>query len=303
MSRTARVIMTAVVLLLVAAAVMLGLRLGKSDGTAPFEFSAIIYNVQSRPYLDDAREKLPKISPLLNGFDIVGIEECFQQHHLLWGQAQYPNKVYFGRLSYPWKLANSGLSVLTRLPIGDVEMEHFRSNGELQNRVASKGIMVTRLDAGGYPLDFYLTHMEAGATPAAQKARMAQAQQVVDFVTRHSPPERGVLLAGDFNMMPLRPGKAPADYSPKHFYDEADLAGRTAAFEVMQEGLQLRDASDEVFGPVKDEIERFLFRAPAGVTMETLEWKVLDTFKRPDGSRLSDGAPFFVRFRMSREQQ
>lgn len=267
---------------------------------APFEFRALIYNVQSRPWLDDAKEKLPKISPLLNGFDVVGIEECFQQYPLLWAGADYPNKAYFGRLSYPWKLANSGLSTLTRLPMGEVVMEHYRKQGEFQNTIASKGIMLTRLNAGGYPLDFYLTHMEAGDTPAAQVARMAQAEQVVEFVTRHSPAEHAVLLAGDFNMMPLRPQKQPKDYSPAHFTDEADLRGRTAAFQVMYEGLGLRDASDELFGPVRDDIERFLFRAPKGARMEALRLEQDHVrFKRTDGSPLSDGAPYLVQFRLS----
>lgn len=278
--------------------------LPKSSGNspapaAPFEFQALIYNVQARPWLDDAKEKLPKISPLLNGHDIVGIEECFQQYELLWGQAEYPNKAYFGSLSYPWKLANSGLSVLSKLPMGDVEMEHYRKQGEFQNRIASKGILLTRLDAGGFPLDFYLTHMEAGDRPEAQVARMAQAKQVVEFVTKHSPKEHAVLLAGDFNMMPLRPSKAPKDYSPAHFSDEADLAGRTAAFQVMFEGLGLRDASDELFGPVRDDIERFLFRAPAGGKMEALSLgQDHEHFKRPNGSSLSDGSPYIVRFRI-----
>lgn len=265
-----------------------------------FEFSAIIYNVQARPWLDDAREKLPKISPLLNGYDIVGIEECFQRHPLLWAEADYPNKVYFGRLSYPWKLANSGLSVLTALPMGEVEMEHYRKQGEFQNRIASKGIVLTRLNAGGYPLDFYLTHMEAGDRGEAQVARMEQALQVVDFVKRHSPETHAVLLAGDFNMMPLRPAKTPKEYSPAHFTDEADLKGRTAAFQTMYEGLNLRDASDELYGPVRDDIERFLFRAPTGAKMEALSLEQdHQHFKRSDGSPLSDGSPYIVRFRLS----
>jgi len=268
--------------------------------TSAFEFTSIIYNVQSRPWLDDAREKLPKISPLLNGYDIVGIEECFQRHPLLWGEADYPNKAYFGRLSYPWKLANSGLSVLTRLPMGAVEMEHYRKQGEFQNRIASKGIMLTRLNAGGYPLDFYLTHMEAGDRGEAQMARMDQALQVVDFVKRHSPETHAVLLAGDFNMMPLRPAKTPKEYSPAHFTDEADLKGRTAAFQAMYEGLNLRDASDELYGPVRDDIERFLFRAPTGAKMEAVSLtQDHEHFKRADGSPLSDGSPYIVRFRLS----
>jgi hypothetical protein len=98
--------------------------------------------------LDDAAGKLPRISPLLNGYDVVAVQECFQRHDLLWSKAEFPNKVYFGRLAAPWKLANSGLSILTRLPMGETLMEHYRDVGELQNLVASKGVLLVRLQAG-----------------------------------------------------------------------------------------------------------------------------------------------------------
>lgn len=312
MNKLHRAVIVLVVLGLITVAVVMGVRRGgdvvqrglqmstaAAKPAGPFEFSILEYNVQARPWLDDAQEKLPKISPLLNGYDVVGIEECFQKHHLLWGQAQYPNKVYFGSLYRPWKLANSGLSLMTKLPLGEVEMEHYRDNGEFQNRVASKGILLARVDAGGWPIDLYLTHMEAGDRPEAQVARMGQAKQVVEFVTRHSPPEHGVVLFGDFNMMPLRAEKKPEEYSPHHFSDEADLLGRTAAFGVMRDELKLRDASDELFGPVKDDIERYLFRAPAGARMEAVSLENSGEFHRADGTQLSDGSPFIARFRLN----
>jgi hypothetical protein len=68
----------------------------------------------------------------------------------------------------------------------------------------------------------------------------------------------------------------------------------------MYEGLGLRDASDELFGPVRDDIERFLFRAPKGARMEALRLEQDHVrFKRTDGSPLSDGAPYLVQFRLS----
>lgn len=263
-------------------------------------FSIITYNVQCRPWLDDAREKLPKIAPLLRDYDIVALQECFQQHHLLWAGTPHPNKVRFGRLAHPFKLADSGLALLSRLPVGAVATEHFSRQGELQNRVASKGIALMRVHTGGWTIDVYNTHMEAGGRPEAQPARMAQALQVVDFVTRHSPPAHAVILCGDFNMMPLRPEKRPEEYSPGHFDSVDDLRGRTAAFQAMFEGLGLRDASDELFGPTRDDIERFLFRAPEGARMTAITLDQDTTrFRREDGSHLSDGSPYIARFEIA----
>lgn len=252
--------------------------------------------MQARPFLDDASAKLPKIAPLLNQFDVVLIQECFVRPDLLWGQTEFPNKVYFGRRPAN-RVANSGLATLSRLPMGEVEMEHYRDVGEPQNRLASKGILLVRVLAGGTPMDIYNTHMEAGASAAAQVARRGQAKQVVEFVTRHSPPEHAVVLMGDFNMGPRRSGKAWRDYG--HYSSEEDLGGRTWAFESMRSGLKLSDAADQVLGPVDHGIERLMYRDGTRARIEPITC-AFDTehFRRADGSRLSDGAPLVVRLRV-----
>lgn len=269
----------------------------------PIEFAVATYNVQARPWLDDAQEKLPQISARLTGKDFFAIQECFQRFDLLAAQSGYPSHAYFGRLAAPWKLANSGLAAFTRLPVEGYVMEHFRQQGEFQNRIASKGILLTRLRLGGLPVDLYNTHMEAGDRPEAQRARAAQAQQMIEFVRRNSPLEHSVIVVGDFNMGPLRPAKTFAQYSPCHYSDQTDLEARTAAFEQMRGGLALRDAQDEVLGPVDDGIERFLFRAGVGHQLVPLSWHhEAEAYRRADGSALSDGAPSVVRFRLGPAQ-
>lgn len=267
--------------------------------SGPFEFLIASYNVQCRPFFDQPKEKLPKISPLLNRFDVVLIQECFTRHDLLWGEATFPNKIYFGSRANATKAIGSGLSILSRLPVREAVMEHFRDVGELQNRPASKGILMARLLLGDLMLDVYNTHMEAGATDAAHRAQMGQARQMVELVNKSSPPEHAVIVMGDFNIGPLRPGKGWQDYTPNHYSDERDMVARTAAFEVMRDGLELKDAADIVLGSVDDGIERLLYRDGTRCRMEPLSCTTDDTFRRPDGSRLSDGAPKVVRMRVT----
>jgi len=265
----------------------------------PVEFSVMTFNVQARPWLDDAVEKLPKISPLLRGNDFVAIQECFQRFDLLWADAEYPSRAYFGRYDKPYKLANSGLAVLTRMPVDSFATVHYAKHGDFQNRIASKGILLSRLRPGGLALDVYNTHMEAGDTPEAQVARHAQARQMVEYVSANSPGDRSVIIVGDFNMGPRRAGKVFGQYNPQHYSTAEDLEARTAAFEIMREGLSLRDALDEVLGPVDDGIERFMFRAGTGHKLTPLTWhQEGERFRRADGSGLSDGAPSLVRFRI-----
>jgi endonuclease/exonuclease/phosphatase family metal-dependent hydrolase len=264
------------------------------------EFDVVSYNVQCRPWFDDAAEKLPQLAPLLAAYDVVAVQECFQRYDLLVHGAGHPHWAYFGRLYRPWKLANAGLATLSRLPVDAVVFHHFGVAGELQDRVASKGIVLTRLRAGGHTVDLYNTHMEAGHSPSAQAARMDQARQVVTFVSEHSPATHSVIITGDFNMNPPRPGKTWTAYTPCHAFSAYDMEHRTAAFAVLQEGLGLRDAYDTLEGPVNDDIERFLFRAGLGHTLEPIFTRVEgEAFRRPDGSSLSDGSPKVARFRVA----
>lgn len=256
---------------------------------APAEFDVLTYNVQARPWLDDAEEKLPKIAARLKGHDIVCIQECFQRHDLLWQAEGYPNKLYFGRLSAGWKLANSGLSTLTRLPVSGYEMTHYNRVGEFQNAIACKGILLTRCVVNGMPLDVYNTHMEAGDTNAAHDARDAQAAQVVEWVNRNSPVNHNVILVGDFNMGPRIAGRTLKITAITPM--KLDLQRRTEAFQRMRDELHLRDAFDELFGPVRHDIERVLFRPAEGCEITPLASKHLEDFQREDGLGLSDDAP------------
>ncbi|MFO0949166.1 MAG: endonuclease/exonuclease/phosphatase family protein [Planctomycetota bacterium] len=277
---------------------------GLGLGSAPrkdqaVEITIASYNVQCRPRIDDAAEKLPKISPLLNRFDVVLIQECFHGHALLWSRATFPNKVYFGRPAKN-RVTNSGLSILTRLPMGEAEMEHFRSVGEFQNRLASKGILLVRTSVAGIPLDVYDTHMEAGHSQAAQRARLDQARHMVEFVAKHSPAGHAVIVMGDFNMGPRRAGKNWKEHTPCHYNSEEDFVHRTAAYQVMFDGLKAKDASDVLHGPTDDGIERLLFREGTLCKMEPLSCGFDgETFRRENGTSLSDGSPLIVRLRIS----
>lgn len=278
--------------------VIRGLPISKAPVPRATEFVIASYNVQTRPFLDRPKDKLPLISERLGIYDVVLIQECFTRHDLLWARADFPNKTYFGRLAGSDRLTNSGLSILSRLPMGETIGEHFRVNGELQNRAASKGMLLARLQAGGISIDVCDTHMEAGDSSAAQQARRKQALQVVEFVTRHSPREHALILMGDFNMGPARPGLSLREFG--HYSSEEDRKERTATFELMRSSLGLRDAADEVLGKRDHGIERLLFRDGENAHLTPLAVHVEHKrFCRDDGSPLSDGSPLVVRMKVT----
>jgi endonuclease/exonuclease/phosphatase family metal-dependent hydrolase len=127
-----------------------------------------------------------------------------------------------------------------------------------------------------------------------------QADELVAFVQAHSPAGHSVMVHGDFNMSPARPGRAWQDYSPNHYASEGDMLARTAVFSGIMDQLSLADASDTLFGPTMDYIDRVLFRAGDGAEVEPLEWRDNgERFVDSAGEPLSDSAPVSVRFRLT----
>lgn len=269
-----------------------------TEPTTQTTFRIVSFNVQARPFLDDAAEKLPQIAERLVGYDIVAIQECFQRPELLFGNRTFPGRIHFGRLESPWRVTGSGLGILSKFLVDDVAMEHFRDVGELQNQLASKGMVMARMYIGNHAVDVYNTHMEAGSKPSAQVARRGQAAQLVEFVRTHSPAANAVIVTGDFNMSPLREGMTGKDYRSGHFDSEEDFWARTSAYQIMADGLGFRDAHDELFGPTGNDIERFLFRDGARCHLRPLYCYRAPGFERADGTALSDGAPLVVQFRL-----
>lgn len=259
----------------------------------PIEFSVCTYNIQARPVLDDARHKFKYISPLMNQFDIVGFQECFKEHRLLWSQAAHPVKVYHATLKTPFRVVNSGLSSIARFPLRDVKAINFDAVGEFQNVLASKGVLMIALDIAGMPLDFYNTHMEAGGSPEALVARHGQAAELIAFVKANSPPEHSVIFVGDFNMrLRERPGRTMNDYD----LEEAKILQR-----IIDECAFL-SASAIINGEIGSEIDHIFFRPGRGHRLTALSWqKDAPQFYDPEKRPLSDHDPVFSRFRLERE--
>ena len=266
----------------------------KAPGEGAAEFSILTYNVQARPWFDDARHKFKHISPLTNRFDICAFQECFKQHGLLWAAAEHPVKVYHSALRNPFKIVGSGLGILGKFPLVATDEIRYADPGEFQNWPASKGVLMARFNVNGMMLDVYTTHIAAGGKPDSRRAKPAQTAEIVEFVRRASPPENAIILLGDFNM---RPSRGPEDKEANK--DEP----RVFAFDRMRDALGLRDASDEVNGPVGEEIDRILFRPGKGHAMTPLTWQQDDpAFVDPEGKPLSDHAPVFVTFRLEKAQ-
>ncbi len=255
------------------------------EPTREGELLALTYNVHGLPPIvtnDDTPGRMELISPLLNGFDIVGLQEDFEDdyHAALVAEAEYPTEVRFAE-PLPGRGYGSGLALLALLP----ELEHFFEHFEdcegytdhASDCLASKGFQMIRLDLGhGLTLDVYNTHMEAGGSEDDDLARSTQTDQIIAAMARLSQ-GAAILFLGDTNCH----GDDPED---------------AALIERLVAEIGLTDACDALGCPEPGRIDRLMFRGGDDLTLEPVEWTVEEAFFDGEGVPLSDHDAISTRF-------
>jgi len=247
------------------------------------------YNVHGLPGFvtgDDTLGRLRQISPRLEAFDVVGLQEDFldEGHSLLLAQADHPFRRRFAS-KLPQRVYGSGLTTLARSKVLVTREVHFTTFhgvvGAGADGLASKGFQITRLElTTGVELDIYNSHLDAGGGPADSRARASQVAQITSAIQTFSA-GRAVLFLGDTNLKARKVG------------DAATLAR-------WLEVTGLRCACLTTRETCCGRIDRVLLRSGVGLRLEATAWKVLD-YHDPKGQALSDHAPIQVQLRWRRE--
>ena len=239
--------------------------------------SVLCYNIQSRPVLDDAAGKNPRIGRKLAQYDFAGIQELFASPGKVFEAADSSiGGGYFGKRRHWFKIVNSGLAVFSKHRIIHAEAEYFEDEGSLENRLGLKGVLMVRCEVNGAPLDFYTTHLAAGTEAVSGKSRRKELQQIIAFIRRHSPEENAVILCGDFNL------------SEK-------------ALGVLSE-YGLGNCASELGAGKKNAIDHIYFRSGEKLRLRAESWGFPnEDFQFPNGKALSDHAPIVAVFRLDGE--
>jgi endonuclease/exonuclease/phosphatase family metal-dependent hydrolase len=246
-------------------------------------WSLLTYNVQGLPdpLTDSDRpnvERMEAISPLLEAYDLVGLQEDFDaDNHALLTDTTHPESVWFSATVDPDRFYGAGLSLLSRAPVeGYQETHYLECNGILDGSsdcLASKGFQRLTVRFGAHEVDLINTHHEAGGGPADDAARRSQVQQVIDAIDET--PERAVVFMGDTNLRP----SDPEDVDELELYASAGL----------------RDACTEVGCAENDHIDRFLIRDAPGIALTVDSWSNEDAdFRFPEGDPMSDHPPIAI---------
>ncbi|MCJ1336869.1 hypothetical protein MMC09_002147 [Bachmanniomyces sp. S44760] len=220
-----------------------------------------------------SKSRASTISPLLNDFDVVILNEAFVNKKHVLSKTTHPH-IYTPPRPY-FSLVSSGLMFISKFEITTVSWEQYRKASGV-DLFAAKGIgsCIVRVERNGIDyghLQVFGTHMQAGASHRGQVARHAQAAQAAEFVKVHrllAEPSPAVFM-GDLNMGPRHPvfGRFSV-----HYVDRSDAESRSEAYErlVASSGLKEARCDDDEY--VSD-ICRFLYH---GLEEEDYDLKYVD---------------------------
>jgi len=264
-----------------------------APGPSAGSIEVLSYNVHGLPSAitgDDTTARQELIAPLLNNYDLVGLQESFidSDHKILAAAANHSSQSRFAATYEPDRVYGSGLAAFMRFNIIEVFNEHYSTcNGTFDaasDCLASKGFQVLRIElAPGLELDFYNTHLEAGGSAADDEARSPQIDQLITSLIGRSL-GRAVIFTGDFNLH--RVPEQPADIE---MIDRLTTAG------------QLLDVCESLDCPDPTRIDRIFYRDSAEVILEPTVWSVEQEFVDKQGVNLSDHQPIHATITWGRE--
>jgi len=259
-------------------------------GCGRAELSILTYNVAGLPQemsASDPQHNVPLISPLLNEYDVVVVQEDFVVHSELASEATHPYRIPPGAagseagalLEIP-----NGLGRFSRFPVGSYHPQAWSEcNGNTDSGsdcLTRKGFAVAEhtiaLGESTVVVDIYNLHMDSGDAPADEQARRAQVDQLLRVIARRSQ-DKAIIVAGDTN-----------------------IVGATHDTLVrLRLGAGLLDACVELLCREPNRIDRVLYRSSEWVALEPLRWQIPPEFVDEDGAPLSDHLPVAVDFSVS----
>lgn len=244
-------------------------------------FEVLTYNVAGLPQgisSSDPEAFIPQISPLLNTFPLVLVQEDFWYHAELTADLEHPHRSEPSPADPVRAGIGDGLNRFSQFPFEPVDRTQWPGcNGQLDcasDCLARKGWSFARTTVDdGVEIDVYNLHMEAGGCPEDLEIRQRSAEEIAAALETLSA-GRAVIVAGDFNLR----ADDPEDVDALGTMFNAGL--RDACIEV--------DCGDE-------RIDKVLLRDGDRVALRADAWRVPPEFvDAREGGPLSDHLPVAV---------
>ncbi|MCB9556259.1 MAG: endonuclease/exonuclease/phosphatase family protein [Deltaproteobacteria bacterium] len=243
-------------------------------------FSVLTYNIAGLPEgvsSSNPEKNTPLISPHLDAFDLVLVQEDFFYHEQLIADVSLPYRSTPGRPQFG-RLIGDGLNRLARLRFDEVIRQPWTrcngTTGDGNDCLASKGFSRARTQlAANMTVDVYNLHMDAGGASEDIAARQAQVEQLLAEIAAQSA-GHALIVAGDTNL---------------HF----NRTGDDQALRRLFEGAGLEDACGAL-ACGDQRIDRVLWRSGPSLRIEPRRWWIPEDFVDAAQQPLSDHLPVAV---------
>jgi endonuclease/exonuclease/phosphatase family metal-dependent hydrolase len=252
------------------------------------EFSLLTYNVAGLPQgvsSSNPEENIPRMSSLLNSFDVVLVQEDFFYHDELKSEANHTFKSEPKAMSSQFT-SGDGLNRFSILPFRSFFREPWDtcSNENGNDCLAAKGFSVAETEiAVGVFVDIYNLHMDAGGQLNDFSARSSQVSQLLRTINARSV-GRAIIVAGDLNL---------------NLVERAEDVG---IFQTLIDGADLTDVCQSM-SCTRDLVDKVLFRGSDSLRIEAISWETDSQFVDEDGVALSDHEAVVVRIAWERVAQ
>jgi len=246
------------------------------------EFSVLSYNVAGLPQgvsSSNPEKNTLLMSPLLNKYDIVLVQEDFVFHDDLKSKAQHPFQSESNNGPGQFDFGD-GLNRFSGFPFISFRRQQWTacSDNNGNDCLAKKGFSAGRTQlTSGVEIDIYNLHMDSGGTQDDWTARNSQVGQLLAEINSRSA-GRAVIVAGDVN---LNIANRPED--AQILQTLLDGAGLTDACQALSCGIDL--------------VDRILFRSRHSLNLQAISWKIDSEFVDEQGAALSDHNAVGVNFK------
>lgn len=255
-----------------------------SVGCQETELSILTYNVAGLPQQFskvNPQQNIPKISPLLNSYDIVLVQENFIFQYGLFKETEHPFRLPEIQSEEENTLNKNGLSSLSIFPIDRTySQQWYKCNGVLTEGydcLTPKGFTVAEYEImPGIWIDIYNLHTDAGDSAADTSVREAQIEQLTALLRIRSP-YKAVIVAGDTNL---------------------NLAEQYLFEKLLREG-GLQDSCATLKCPEPYLLDKILYKSSPWIRLEPTDWHLPTNFIDAQGEPLSDHVPVMVNFKIT----
>lgn len=261
----------------------------KEDYSKTGTFTTLSYNVAGLPQGVNADQfpeiHMPLISPRLNKYDIVNVQEDFHYHDVLTKDDRHPYKSkYYAKEGG----LGDGLNMFSKFPILNY-MRTAWDNCHGYDCLTPKGFTYSRikLNAIAY-IDVYDLHCNAGSDSGDLAARRKNILQLCEYIKFRSK-DHAVIVMGDTNCRYTRTGDNIRELIALGFKDawiEKDKNG------IYPEQNGVTDWSEVV--------DKLFYRSNNTIQLSLLEYALPSSdFLDNNGDWLSDHRPLYGKFQFN----